>query len=155
MTTKMQDHVRELMSKEACCTIQAHETLDRAAQLMREEGVGALPIVGSDGRFEGIITDRDIIVKCIAAGHDPSRVTAGDLASGLYSVSPETTVQEALDLMEDHQVKRLPVIKDNRMVGMISEADLAQNLPDDQLAEFVHRIYARASGKRGAGGGPG
>ena len=155
MTTKMQDHVRDLMSKETCCTIAAHETLDRAAQLMREEGVGALPIVGSDGRFEGIITDRDIIVKCIAAGHDPSRVTAGDLSSGLYSVSPETTVKKALDLMEKHQVKRLPVIKDNRMVGMISEADLAQNLPDDQLAEFVHRIYARAGGKRGAGGGHG
>lgn len=154
MTTRMQDHVSDLMSKESCCTIPAHETLDRAAQMMREEGVGALPIIGSDQRFEGILTDRDIVVKCIAAGHDPSRVTAGDLASGIYSVSPDTTVQEALDVMEQHQVKRLPVIKDNKMVGMISEADLARNLPDDKLAEFVHRIYAQAGGKRGAGGGP-
>ncbi|MEO3783033.1 CBS domain-containing protein [Actinocorallia sp. B10E7] len=156
MTTKMQDQVRDLMCKESCRTIEAHETLDRAAQIMREEGIGALPIVGPDHRFEGIITDRDIVVKCIAAGHDPSRVTAGDLASGLYSVSPETTVQEALDMMEQHQVKRLPVIENNRMVGMISEADLARNLPDAQLAEFVHRIYARAGGgKRGEGGGAG
>ncbi|GAA0955650.1 CBS domain-containing protein [Actinocorallia libanotica] len=153
MTTKMQDHVRDLMSTESCCTIPAHETLDRAAQLMREEGVGALPIMGADQRFEGIVTDRDIVVKCVAAGHDPSQVTAGDLSSGLYSVSPDTTVQEALEVMEKNQVKRLPVIKDNRMVGMISEADLARNLPDAQLAEFVHRIYARAGGKRGAGGG--
>lgn len=149
MTTQMQDRVSGLMNKEDCCTIPAHEPLDRAAQLMREKGVGALPIIGSDGRFQGIVTDRDIVVKCIAAGHDPSRVTAGDLASGIYAVSPDTTVQEALDLMEQHQVKRLPVIRDNKMVGMISEADLARNLPDDKLAEFVHRVYARSSGTSG------
>jgi CBS domain-containing protein len=141
MTTQMQDRVSKLMSKDECCTIPAHETLDRAAQLMREKGVGALPITGPDGRMKGIVTDRDIVVKCIAPGHDPSRVTAGDLAAGLYSVSPDSTVQEALDMMERHQVKRLPVLEDNKMVGMISEADLARSLPDDKLAEFVHSVY--------------
>jgi CBS domain-containing protein len=141
MTTQMQDRVSKLMSKDECCTIPAHETLDRAAQLMREKGVGALPITGPDGRMKGIVTDRDIVVKCIASGHDPSRVTAGDLAAGLYSVSPDSTVQEALDMMERHQVKRLPVLEDNKMVGMISEADLARSLPDDKLAEFVHSVY--------------
>lgn len=141
MTTQMQDRVSKLMSKDECCTIPAHETLDRAAQLMREKGVGALPITGPDGRMKGIVTDRDIVVKCIASGHDPSRVTAGDLAAGLYSVSPDSTVQEALDMMERHQIKRLPVLEDNKMVGMISEADLARSLPDDKLAEFVHSVY--------------
>ena len=154
MTTQMQDQVRELMNTESCRTIQAHETLDRAAQLMREEGVGALPIVGEDERLMGIITDRDIVVKCVAAGHDPARITAGDLSAGLCSVSPGDTVQEALDVMERHQIKRLPVIENNRLVGMITEADLARSLPDAQLAEFVHRVYARSGGgKRGAGGG--
>ncbi|NEE59949.1 CBS domain-containing protein, partial [Streptomyces sp. SID8455] len=64
--------------------IPAHETLDRAAQLMREHNVGALPVSanGDSDRMVGIITDRDIVVGCVAKGHDPSKVTAGDLAQG-------------------------------------------------------------------------
>jgi CBS domain-containing protein len=123
--------------------IQAHETLDRAAQLMRELGVGALPIC-SDDRVTGIITDRDIVVKCVAAGHDPARTRAGDMATGLVWVPADATVEEALQRMEEHQIRRLPVMRDSRIVGMISEADLAKHLPDEQLAEFVHRVYAGA-----------
>src|SRR5690606_34054489 len=120
-----------------------HETLDRAAQLMRELGVGALPIC-SDDRVTGIITDRDIVVKCVAAGHDPARTRAGDMATGLVWVPADATVEEALQRMEEHQIRRLPVMRDSRIVGMISEADLAKHLPDEQLAEFVHRVYAGA-----------
>ncbi|NRQ39850.1 CBS domain-containing protein [Nonomuraea sp. NN258] len=133
---------RDLMSPGADC-IAAHETLDRAAQMMREGNVGALPVCGPDDRLTGIITDRDIVIKCIAAGHDPAQVTAGELATGLVWVSADTTVSEALARMEEHQIKRLPVLEEHRIVGMISEADLAKHLPDDQLAEFVHRVYAR------------
>ncbi|MEV4898125.1 CBS domain-containing protein, partial [Nonomuraea sp. NPDC055795] len=86
---------RDLMSAGVEC-IAAHETLDRAAQMMRDRGVGALPICGSDDRLKGIITDRDIVTKCIAEGHDPSRVTAGDLATGLVWVPADATVEEAL-----------------------------------------------------------
>ncbi|WP_406317145.1 CBS domain-containing protein [Streptosporangium sp. NBC_01639] len=134
---------RDLMSSGARC-IEAHETLDRAAQLMRELKVGALPICGSDDRLKGIITDRDIVVKCVAAGKDPSQVTAGEMATGLVWVPSNATVSEVLAKMEEHQIKRLPVIENNRIIGMISEADLARHLPDDQLADFVHRIYAGA-----------
>jgi len=85
---------RDLMHPGAQC-IAAHETLDRAAQLMRELGVGALPIRDADDRLKGIITDRDIVIKCVAAGLDPSHVTAGDLALGLIWVEPDATVEEA------------------------------------------------------------
>jgi CBS domain-containing protein len=132
---------RDLMHPGAEC-IQAHETLDRASQMMRDMNVGALPVCTED-RVSGIITDRDIVIKCVAAGHDPAKVRAGDLATGLVWVPADATVEEALSRMEKHQIKRLPVMQDNRIVGMISEADLAKHLPDDQLAEFVHRVYAQ------------
>ncbi|MEU6710679.1 CBS domain-containing protein [Nonomuraea purpurea] len=133
---------RDLMSSGTEC-VSSHETLDRAAQMMRTMNVGALPVCGPDDRLAGIITDRDIVVKCVAAGHDPAKVTAGELATGLVWVPADATVEEALERMEKHQIKRLPVIDNHRLVGMISEADLAKHLPDDQLAEFVHRVYAR------------
>ncbi|MEV0229104.1 CBS domain-containing protein [Nonomuraea sp. NPDC050786] len=133
---------RDLMSPGAEC-IGAHETLDRAAQIMRNSNVGSLPVCGPDERVKGIITDRDIVIKCIAAGHDPSKVTAGELAGGLVFVTPDTSVDEALTKMEENQIKRLPVLEGDRIVGMISESDLAKHLPDAQLAEFMHHVYAR------------
>jgi CBS domain-containing protein len=132
---------RDLMSPGVEC-IPSHETLDRAAEMMRDLGVGALPICGPDDRLKGIITDRDIVVKCIAAGKDPSQVTAAELATGLVWVAADATVEEALARMQENQIRRLPVIENHRIVGMISEADLAKHLPDDQLADFVHRIYS-------------
>jgi CBS domain-containing protein len=122
--------------------IPAHETLDRAAQLMRELNVGALPICGADDRLQGIITDRDIVLKCVAEGRDPSKVSAGDLAMGLVWVKADATADEVLAKMEQHQIRRLPVIEDHRIVGMISEADLARSLNDTRLATFVHSIYS-------------
>ncbi|GAA2698517.1 MULTISPECIES: CBS domain-containing protein [Nonomuraea] len=132
---------RDLMNPGVEC-IAAHETLDRAAQMMRDMKVGALPICGEDDRLKGIITDRDIVVKCVAEGHDPSTVTAAQMATGLVWVAADATVEEALTRMEENQIRRLPVIDNHRIIGMISEADLAKHLPDDQLAEFMHRIYA-------------
>lgn len=124
-------------------TIPADETLDRAAQMMRNADVGALPISNND-RMIGMLTDRDIVVRCIAEGHDPSRVRAGDLAQGTpYWVDAETDVTEILGIMEQNQIKRLPVIdvKDGkRLIGMICESDLARNVSDKQLAEFVAAV---------------
>ncbi|WP_219463776.1 CBS domain-containing protein [Nonomuraea rhizosphaerae] len=131
---------RDVMSPGAEC-IPAHETLDRAAQMMRNLNVGALPVCVND-RVTGIITDRDIVLRCVAEGRDPAHTRAGDLAVGLVWVPAGATVQEALQRMEQHQIKRLPVMDGERIVGMISEADLAKHLPDDQLASFVHRVYA-------------
>ncbi|MCP9959221.1 MULTISPECIES: CBS domain-containing protein [Streptomyces] len=125
--------------------IPAHETLDAAARLMREHNVGALPIADGDERLCGIVTDRDIVVKCVAAGQDPSRVTCGDVAEGTPRwIDAGADVSEVLREMRSHRIKRLPVIDNKRLVGIISEADLARHLPDDQVAEFAQGVYARA-----------
>ncbi|CAL9411413.1 CBS domain-containing protein [Streptomyces sp. enrichment culture] len=124
--------------------IPAHETLDRAAQLMRELNVGALPIGDQNDRLCGIITDRDIVVGCVAMGRDPSRVTCGEMAQGTPRwIDANADISEVLREMEDHQIRRLPVIENKRLVGMISEADLARHLPEDQIAEWAERVYAR------------
>ncbi|MBC3987210.1 CBS domain-containing protein [Streptomyces sp. AC563] len=127
--------------------VPATETLDRVAQLMRELDVGALPVsdpTDPNERMCGIVTDRDIVIGCVAAGHDPARVTAGDLCKGTPRwVSADADVDQVLREMESNQIRRLPVIDENkRLVGIISEADLAHHLSDDQLAQFVESVYA-------------
>lgn len=125
--------------------IPAHETLDRAAQLMRRLDVGALPISDDNERMCGILTDRDIVIGCVAMGHDPAEVTAGDMARGTPRwVTSDADVDEVLHEMQDHQIRRLPVIEDKRLVGMISEADLAKHLSEEQLAGWVESVYARS-----------
>ncbi|MEU7553896.1 CBS domain-containing protein [Streptomyces sp. NPDC044571] len=120
------------------------ETLDRAAQMMSRLNVGALPVSDADERLCGIITDRDIVVGCIAKGQDPSKITCGDLAQGTPRwIDAGADVSEVLEEMESHRIKRLPVIENKKLVGMISEADLAQHLSDGQIAEFVEKVYAK------------
>lgn len=126
--------------------IPAHETLDRAAQLMRELNVGALPISDENERLCGILTDRDIVIGCVAMGHDPAKVTAGEMAHGTPRwIDANADVGDVLREMQDHQIRRLPVIEDKRLVGMISEADLAQHLTGEQIADFAHSVYARGT----------
>lgn len=126
--------------------IPAHETLDRAAQLMRELNVGALPISDENERLCGILTDRDIVIGCVAMGHDPAKVTAGEMAHGTPRwIDANADVGDVLREMQDHQIRRLPVIEDKRLVGMISEADLAQHLTGEQIAHFAHSVYARGT----------
>ncbi|MEU9983203.1 CBS domain-containing protein [Streptomyces sp. NPDC050856] len=122
----------------------AHETLDRAARLMRDLDVGALPIADENERLCGILTDRDIVVGCVAEGHDPARVTAGDLAKGTPRwIDANADVEEVLREMQSHRIRRLPVIENKRLVGIISEADLARHLSNDQIASFAENVYAR------------
>ncbi|WP_330296135.1 CBS domain-containing protein [Streptomyces sp. NBC_00503] len=124
--------------------IPATETLDRAAQLMARLNVGALPISDVNERLCGILTDRDIVVGCVAKGHDPSVVTAGDMAKGTPRwIDAGADVSEVLHEMQGHQIRRLPVIKDKRLVGMISEADLAKHLSEEQIAGWAEAVYAK------------
>jgi CBS domain-containing protein len=133
---------RDIMHTGATC-VGEHETLTAAAQHMRELGMGALPICGDDDRLHGMITDRDIVIKCIAAGHDPNAVTAGELAQGsTYHVDAGASIEEMLNVMEEHQVRRLPVIESHRLVGMVSEADVARHLPEHAIVQFVKAICA-------------
>ncbi|MEV0492763.1 CBS domain-containing protein [Streptomyces atratus] len=126
--------------------IPAHETLDRAAQMMREHNVGALPISanGEKDRMVGILTDRDIVIGCVAMGHDPSKVTAGELAQGTPRwIDANAEVNEVLEEMQSHRIRRLPVVENKVLIGMISEADLAQHLSEEQIAGWAEKVYAR------------
>ncbi|NUK03090.1 CBS domain-containing protein [Streptomyces lunaelactis] len=125
----------------------AHQSLRDAAVMMRDMNVGGMPICGDNNRLTGLITDRDIVVLCCAEGVDPATVQAGSLAGGLHWIDANAGADEALATMEEHQIKRLPVIDvkgGHQLVGMITEANLARNLTDAQIAEFATRVYADA-----------
>ncbi|MFF5230669.1 CBS domain-containing protein [Dactylosporangium sp. NPDC000521] len=145
LRAKQGRQARDIMHPGAECVGEG-ETAADAARRMRELGVGSLPICGADDRLHGIITDRDIVVRCIAEGRDPAHVSVRELTGGeLVWVDAGAGVDEVLHQMEDRQVKRLPVIENHRLVGMISEADLARNLDERRLAEFVGKVYATSS----------
>lgn len=133
---------RDMMHAGAECLTE-DQTLSAAASRMRDLHVGALPVCGPDDRLRGIITDRDIVVKCIAEGGDPNRMTARDLAAGTpVWVEANADEDQVLQLMEEHKIRRVPVIDNHRLVGMISEADLAGHLDDAKLSHFVSTICA-------------
>jgi CBS domain-containing protein len=132
---------REIMHPGAEC-IKENETLATAASRMRELQVGALPICGADDRLRGILTDRDIVVRAIAHGRDPHTTTVRELAQGTpIWVDANATVDEAIQKMVENKVRRLPVIDDHRLVGMISEADLARNCSQQEVAQFAVAVY--------------
>ncbi|MFF3744273.1 CBS domain-containing protein [Streptomyces kronopolitis] len=135
---------RDIMHSGATC-VQENETLEDAARRMRDLDVGALPICGPDDRLHGIITDRDIVLKCLARGKNPKTMTAGELAQGKpFTISADAGTEEVLQAMENHRIRRLPVIDNHRLVGMISEADLARHLPEETVGEFVETLCATA-----------
>ncbi len=135
---------RDIMHPGAEC-IGENDSVAAAAQKMRDLGVGSLPICGADDRLHGILTDRDIVLRCVAEGRDPAQVRAGDLAQGTVFWAEATAgVGEVLHQMEDHKVKHLPVIENHRLVGIITEADLARHLDEHRLAEFVEKVYTAA-----------
>jgi CBS domain-containing protein len=120
-----------------------HETLRHAAQQMRDLDVGSLPVCGDDDRLRGIITDRDIVTKCIARGVDPAIVTAGELADGMpVTVESQADVAEVMRAMEQYQIHRLPVVESQQPVGMISQADLARHLPENLVGQFIEAVCA-------------
>jgi CBS domain-containing protein len=135
---------RDIMHLGAEC-IRENETLENAARKMRDLHVGALPICGEDDRLHSIITDRDIVVKCIADGRDPGTITARELAQGTpVWVDTQADTGEVLRLMQENTIRRLPVTENDRVVGMISEADLVTHLGRNEVAEFASAVYSAA-----------
>ena len=133
---------RDIMHAGAEC-IGEHETLQYAAQRMRDLDVGALPICDDNNILHGIITDRDIVTKCLANGADPATVTAGQLAQGApVTIDSSAEATDVLNVMMQHQIRRLPVIDSDQPIGMITEADLARNLPEQSVGQFVEAICA-------------
>ena len=111
------------------------EPVSSAARILRQQNVGSLPVCGDDGRLVGIVTDRDIVLRCVAAGGSADEMAVGDVMThNLITVSPFDTVGDAARRMADAQVRRLPVCKDGELVGMLSLGDLAVNCRCDMEA---------------------
>ena len=120
-----------------------NETILDAAKKMDSLGVGALPICGDDERLKGMITDRDIVVKVLAQGKDPASTKAGELGQGKpVTIGADDDLQELVRTMAQHQVKRLPVIDGHQLVGVVSEADVAEHASPEQLVAVVRGVYA-------------
>ena len=131
---------RDIMTGGAEC-VGENETLVDAARKMRELDVGSLPICGEDNRLKGMLTDRDIVVKCVAQGGDPTSTRAGDYAEGKpVTVGADDPVEEILRTMTQYKVRRLPVIDGHDLVGMVSQGDVAKNLPEERVGDLVEAI---------------
>jgi CBS domain-containing protein len=131
---------REIMTADPTC-VKESQTLAEAAALMRDLDVGALPICGDDDRLKGMLTDRDIVVKCVADGGDTTTVTVSALAEGKpVTIGADDDIADVLQTMQDHQVRRLPVIDGHKLVGIISQADIANTLSSEKTGETVEQI---------------
>ncbi|MEV5834866.1 CBS domain-containing protein [Nocardia sp. NPDC052112] len=126
-------------------SITVRDTMETAAQRMRQLDIGALPICDGEGHPVGIVTDRDIVVKCVATGANPHTTTAGEMAQGddLRTVDIGTDIDDALALMERSRIRRLPVTEAGKLVGIITEADLSRRLPESTVGEFVEAVCAQ------------
>ena len=136
--------VREAMHEGVEC-IGENQSLLEAAKRMNELDVGVLPICGEDDRLKGMLTDRDIVVKALARGHDPATTMCSEFAQGtVHWIAADASLDEALSMMREHAVKRLCVMDDNkRLSGIITEADVATNAPEGKTGEMVEAIAAK------------
>ena len=141
-------NVRDVMTARPRCA--APDTpLSQVAELMEAEDIGAIPVVDGD-QLAGMITDRDIVVRAIAKGKDPRGMPAREISSGeVVTVGPDHDLSEALHLMAQHQVRRLPVVDDeNRLVGVVSQADVAIKAQDKSVGAMVAEISKPLQGPR-------
>jgi CBS domain-containing protein len=116
------------------------DTVADAARALKDEDVGSVPVVEGE-RLVGIITDRDITTRVVAEGRDPGSTSVREVASGeLVTAEPTADLGEALSLMAQHQVRRLPVVEQGRLVGILAQADVADQLGDKETGRLVEAI---------------
>jgi CBS domain-containing protein len=124
------------------------DSVTEAAQAMKEQDVGSLPVV-EGARLVGIVTDRDIVVRAVAEGVDPRTATVGEVTSGdLVTVEPDEDLDDALKLMAQHRIRRLPVVEDGRLVGVVAQADVALEANDKDAGEMLAEISQPSSTPR-------
>jgi CBS domain-containing protein len=143
---------RDVMTPNAEC-VGENETLVDAARKMADRGYGSMPICGEDNRLKGMVTDRDIVVKALAKGKDPSSTRAGELGEGKpVTIGADDSLSEALKTMAQYKVRRLPVIDGHDLVGIVAVADIARELEDDaskgDLIEAISEGPAQDGGPR-------
>ena len=143
-------NVGEIMTKDpACCT--AETPLQQVAQMMVDHDCGCIPIVDSeDSKIPvGVITDRDITCRVVAKGQNPLDLTAADaMTSTVVSVTPETSLEDCCNLMEESQIRRVAVVDENgACCGIIAQADIANNASDRKTAEVVQEVSKSAGGQ--------
>lgn len=137
--------VRQLMTPRVI-RISPGETAAVAARTLTQYNIGMLPVCGADGQLCGVVTDRDLVVRCMASGRQPGSTRVADLMTRqVTAVRPDMEASMAASLMARQQVRRLPVVENGRLCGMLSLADLAQepdSAPDatDALAEISGNV---------------
>lgn len=140
---------RDVMTREVKCCLET-DTVDQAAQLMKDQDVGPVPIVEEgSGRLIGIVTDRDLAVKVVAEGRDPTATRISDImTSNLVTCGPSDSLDQAVRLMEEHQIRRIPVCDDSgRIQGIIAQADIATRTREPRkTAEMVQKISEPSAG---------
>jgi len=143
----MANSVRDAMTADPR-SIGTSVSVVEAARLMREQDIGSLPIT-DDEQLVGMITDRDITMRVVAEAADPNATSVEDVYSrDLISVAPDNDLEEALGLMARHQVRRLPVVEDGRLVGIVAQADIALSENETKTGELVEAISAPSEGDR-------
>jgi CBS domain-containing protein len=122
-------------------TIGRDESIVEAARIMEQEDIGSVPVVDTDRILVGMITDRDIALRVVAAGRDPNLTKVGDVATTNVSPAyPDEPLDEALEQMAYRQVRRLPVIEDDRVVGILAQADVVHEVKEKQAGRLVEEI---------------
>lgn len=134
--------VQEIMSTRLS-VVDDDETIVQAAQLLADNDVGAVPVRGAkDGRLKGMLTDRDIVVKVVAAGKDASSLSVAEIAATgeVVTVGAGDQVEQAIETMKFHRVRRVPVLEGHAVVGILTQADIARSQSDEQVADLLGRI---------------
>lgn len=145
MSAKARMRCREIMTS-SVQTATRNTTLQDAAVLMRDGDMGAIPVV-EDGKLVGIVTDRDIVVRSVADGKAASSSVGEAMTSEIFSVKPDDFVFEAIRLMGDKQIRRIPVVNDaGELAGIIAMADIALEMEDErEIAETLEEISSGSS----------
>jgi CBS domain-containing protein len=117
------------------------DSLQTAAERLAQHDIGAMPVCDERQRVRGIVTDRDIVVHGIAQGKDPRKTTVGEIVTpNPITVGPDEPVERITAIMAERQIRRVPVVEDGKLVGMISQADIAQSVPADQAGKMLGQI---------------
>lgn len=121
-------------------SVSPSDSIENAARIMRDEDTGAVPVV-DNGRPVGIVTDRDIVVRGVAEGGQMNRPVRDIVTNSVVSASPEMSTREAAELMSEHQIRRLPVVENDRLVGIVSIGDLAvKEGRDSRIGDTLQHI---------------